>query len=132
MKRQFAFILLLIALMSRFATSQSAAGLEGRWEGTLSVGPNQLRLVIEVTKTSDGLYFGSLVSVDQGGLRIPIDKIQLMNSSVHLELKAINGTFDGTLSDDKTKITGTWSQGAPLPLELRRAAATAAEATKPP
>jgi hypothetical protein len=34
-------------------------------EGTLVVGPNQLRLVIDITKASDGLYLGTLTSVDQ-------------------------------------------------------------------
>ncbi len=33
----------------------------------------------------------------------------------------VRGTFEGKLSADGSSIVGTWSQGQPLPLELRRA-----------
>jgi hypothetical protein len=97
-----------MCLMVATTYAQAPGGLEGKWEGTLVVGPNQLRLVLNISKASDGLYLGTLTSLDQGGIRIPMDKIQLMGDSVRLEVKAVNGTLDGTLSEDKTKIKGTW------------------------
>ena len=57
-----------------------------------------------------------------------MDVIRQTGNSVHIEIKAVNGTFEGTLSDDNKKLKGTWSQGAPLPLELTKTAAS----TEPP
>ena len=123
---------IMMCLIAAIAYAQAPSGLEGRWEGALVVGPNQLRLVFNILKASDGLYLGTMTSVDQGGARIPMDKIQLTGDSVRLEVKAVNGTFDGRLSEDQTKIKGTWSQGGPaLPLEVTRTAAVA-DAPKPP
>src|SRR5262249_41872201 len=121
-----------ICLIAAIAHDQAPSTLEGKWEGTLVVGPNQLRLVLNISKASDGLYLGTMTSVDQGGIRIPIDRIQLMGDSVRYEVKAVNGTFAGTLSEDKTKIKGTWTQSGPnLPLEFTRTAAVA-DTPKPP
>src|SRR5262245_2900518 len=51
---------------------------------------------------------------------------------VRLEVKAVNGIFQGTLSPDKKTIKGTWTQGGPvLPLEFTRTADNA-EAPKLP
>ncbi|HYR87983.1 MAG TPA: M23 family metallopeptidase [Terriglobia bacterium] len=112
--------------------AQTPSSLEGKWEGALAAGPNQLRLVLNISKAADDLYLGTLTSVDQGGVRIPIDKIQQTGDSVRLEVKAVNGIFEGSISEDKTKLKGTWTQGGPkLPLELTRTGA-AAEAPKPP
>jgi len=87
-------------------------------------GPTQLRLILRLSKTSDGLYLGTLESVDQGGVKIPIDRIQVTGDSVRLELKAVNGTLEGSISRDHSRLTGTWSQGGgQLPLELTRAQA---------
>jgi murein DD-endopeptidase MepM/ murein hydrolase activator NlpD len=132
MKTHFAIVLIVIGLLTVPAHGQTPAGLEGKWEGTLAVGPNQLRLVLNISRTSDGLYLGTMISVDQGGVRIPVNKTEQKGDSVHFELNAVNGVFDGTFNEDKTKIKGTWSQGGPaLPLEFTRAAAVA-EAPKPP
>src|SRR5256712_6201518 len=112
--------------------AQTPAGLEGRWEGALAAGPNQLRLVLNISRAADDLYLGTLTSLDQGGVRIPVDKIQQTGDSVRLEVKAVNGTFEGSISEDKTKLKGTWTQGGPkLPLELTRTSAVP-EAPKPP
>ena len=63
---------------------------------------------------------GSLVSVDQGGVEIPITTITQAGSQLTLELPAIAGTYSGDLKDGK--LVGTWSQGpGSAPLEFTRA-----------
>jgi murein DD-endopeptidase len=123
--------LLLAALL--FAQNTNT-GLEGKWEGALTAGPAKLRLVVDISKASDGVYLGTLTSVDQGGSRIPLDVIQMNGDSVKFEARAVKGVFEGTMNADKTQVKGTWSQGGPnIPLELTRAAASAAGApVKPP
>src|SRR5215510_16093592 len=132
MKRHVATLLITIGFVTIAAHSQPPVGLEGKWEGTLVAGPNQLRLVLNITRASDGLHLGTLTSVDQGGVQIPMDIIQLTGDAVRLEVKAVNGIFQGTLSPDKKTIKGTWTQGGPvLSLEFIRTAQVA-ETPKPP
>ena len=63
---------------------------------------------------------GSLVSVDQGGVEIPITTITQTGSHLTLELPSIAGKYSGDLKDGK--LVGTWSQGpGSAPLEFTRA-----------
>jgi hypothetical protein len=110
--------------------AQAAEGLPGTWEGALVAGPNKLRVVLEVNQTADGVYLGTLVSLDQGGVRISLDKIEVSEDKVRLEARAVGGSFEGVLNEDRTRLKGTWTQGQPLPLEFVRTA-KAAEAKEP-
>jgi hypothetical protein len=71
------FATLPIGFITVTTQSQTPVGLEGKWEGTLVAGPNQLRVVLNITMASDGVHLGTMTSVDQGGVRIPMDIIQL-------------------------------------------------------
>jgi len=128
-------LLIAVALSVLVADLHAQPNADGRWEGTLKAGPASLRLVVDIRRTADGIFLGTLTSVDQGNVAIPIDLIQVNGASVRMEVRAVRGTFEGTFSDDGSRITGTWSQGAPLPLELKRVTAPveaerAAEAAK--
>src|SRR5687767_3744256 len=100
------------------AADGSAAGIDGRWEGRL--GASALRLAIEITKTTDGLYFGTLTSVDQGGSRFPIDRITVTGDSVRLDMPSVGATYVAALSPDRTRLAGTWTQGGRARFELVR------------
>jgi len=121
---------LLVMLAVVAAWSQAPAGVEGDWQGTLTVGPNSLRVQFHITQGFDGLYLGQIDSLDQGS-RFPMDNVQVKGDSVHIEAHGVRGTFEGTLNADKTAIKGTWTQGAPLPLELTRMSVAAVPAAKP-
>ncbi|MBI1357698.1 MAG: peptidoglycan DD-metalloendopeptidase family protein [Acidobacteria bacterium] len=114
--------------------AQEPEGLAGTWQGAIAIGPNTLRVKLEVSKTRDGIYLGTLVSIDQGGARIPIDRIEGEGDQVRFEARAVKGSFEGTMNADKSKISGTWSQGQPLPLVFERTgeAAEPATAAEPP
>jgi len=56
MKRHVVTLLITIGFVTLAAHTQTPTGLEGKWEGTLVAGPNQLRLVLNITRTSDGLH----------------------------------------------------------------------------
>ena len=103
---------------------QSSAGLEGEWKGTLAAGPTQLHLVLTVSKDANGAYSGNLNSVDQSAV-IPIDVIRVEGDSVHLELKQVDGVYEGKFKADRSEIEGTWSQGSPLPLTFKRSSSNA-------
>ena len=95
--------------------------LEGTWNGTLDVDGMQRRLVLTMSNQAESAV-GSIVSVEEG-LEIPIATITQSASSLTLVVKAIGGTYSGTLNQERTELAGTWTQGpAALPLTFRLAA----------
>jgi hypothetical protein len=121
---------LLLFLAAAVSWAQASTSAEGDWQGALTAGPNSLRVVFHITKGSDGAYLGQIDSLDQGS-RFPMDSVQVTGDTIHIEAKAVRGTFEGTLNADKTTIKGIWTQGAPLPLELTRMSSAPAAAAKP-
>jgi murein DD-endopeptidase MepM/ murein hydrolase activator NlpD len=105
--------------------AQAPAGVDGRWEGALGAGAGSLRLVIDITKTADGLLLGTLTSVDQGGVKIPLSSVKPSGDSLRFEVASVGGVYAGLMNADRTRMTGMWTQmGAPAqPLDFVRAAA---------
>ncbi|HMG85155.1 MAG TPA: hypothetical protein VK574_05405 [Terracidiphilus sp.] len=106
-------------------TQQSIAG---DWAGTLKAGPAELRLVLHITAAKDGSLTATLDSVDQGANGIPINTVTLKEGKLNLDVQAVKGTYDGTVTKDASEINGTWSQGQPLELSFKRAQPQAAAA----
>ena len=96
-------------------------GIEGRWQGTLDAGGMSLRVVLKVTKATDGSYTARVDSPDQSVPDMVVDSITLNDKSVAFEMKAISGSYKGTMSADGSEVVGEWMQGAgSLPLTLKR------------
>jgi uncharacterized protein len=94
--------------------------VEGSWEGALDVKGTLLRLVLQLSNGPDGAT-GTLVSLDQGGIEIPVATVTQDGSRLKLLLTMISGTFDGELKGGE--LTGTWTQGPlKLPLVFKRSA----------
>jgi hypothetical protein len=94
--------------------------LEGTWEGSLDANGTTLRLVLKMANQPEGAA-GSITSLDQGGMEIPITSITQKDSHLKLELKNVGGTFDGDLKDGA--LVGQWTQGpGTLPLTFKRPA----------
>ena len=98
--------------------------LEGTWDGAVAVNGIQVRFVLTMSNQPDGTATGSVVSVNEGGLTVPTTMTQ-KGSSVTLDVKAVGGSYSGTLNAEGTELVGTYTRG-PLvvPLTFRRAAAT--------
>lgn len=126
MKR--ASILLILMTASLIARAQDVSG---DWQGTLNTGMGELRLVLHITKNADGSLKATLDSIDQGANGIPVSGATLKDSRLHLDVTAVHGTYDGTVSTDAKSISGTWTQGAPLSLEFKRATAPVKTEHKP-
>ena len=93
--------------------------MEGAWEGALDVNGNKLRLKLKMANQADGTASGSIISVDQGGAEIPITTITQKGSNLKLELKSIDGSYDGDLTEGA--LVGHWTQGGgTLPLTFKR------------
>jgi len=99
-------------------------GLVGYWQGSLKPAPIvELRLVLDITNKPAGVLEGTMISVDQGGARIPLTALSETSGVVHLETKSVGGVFDGRLNDDGSEISGDWKQGGrTTPLVFKRLA----------
>jgi len=113
------------------ARPAQAQDIAGDWQGTLNTGAGDLRLVLHITKGADGALKATLDSVDQGANGIPVSSISLKSSELSLGIDAVHGTYKGTVAADGKSISGTWSQGAPLALDFKRATAPIKTEHKP-
>jgi len=103
----------------------SASGI---WLGTLQAGGKALRLQLrlDLAQTPPTCAIDSL---DQHVPGIPCTPT-VTGSKVSLDVPAVHGSLQATLSADGNTLDGTWSQGMTLPLVLARQAS--AVESKPP
>jgi uncharacterized protein (TIGR03435 family) len=124
------------ALISLCGSSLYAQNLTGTWQGTLSAGPQNIRLAIVVSLENDKLKAVSHAVDTPQQPPIPASVVTLSGSTVKMTFATINGGYEGKLSSDGNTIAGTWNQGQPFPLNLTRAtpetAWTIPEAAPPP
>lgn len=92
--------------------------LEGSWEGALDIEGKILRLVAKLSSVN-GVGAGTLVSVDQAGVEIPMAAIVQNDAHVQFLLPAIAGSYEGDLKD--AELAGKWTQGGRTwPLTFKR------------
>lgn len=113
---------LVFVLMATTAAAQ-APSLVGRWMGTLDVGPQKLRIALNVTANPAGALSATMDSLDQGAMGIPVGSISVTGDKVEFAIPAIGGSYEGTITGAR-RIVGKWSQGgASLPLNFEPAGA---------
>jgi hypothetical protein len=115
-------VLILVVLFFFGAGIALAQNIVGDWQGTLTAGPAELRLVLHITKDADGSFKATLDSVDQGANGIPVTSIALNDSKLNFTVDSVHGAYNGKVGADGTEISGTWTQGQPLPLNFKRSA----------
>src|SRR5579862_2127691 len=107
-----------MALAASVAWAQP--NFEGVWQGTLDVGAIKMRLALHLNRAGNGDYSSTLDSLDQGALGIPVSKTTVNGNVVRCEIPRLGANYEGTLSADGASISGKFTQGAALPLVLRR------------
>jgi pimeloyl-ACP methyl ester carboxylesterase len=115
----FLIIATMLVVGSPGASAQSQS-VEGFWAGALDAGTFKLRLVMKFSRTPDGKLKGSVDSLDQGVNDIPMSVVTFQNGALHVEMKSVGATYDGKLSADGMQITGEFTQGGKIPLDLKR------------
>ncbi len=96
----------------------------GKWEGSLEIGGATLRVAFNL-ESRDGAAAGTIDSIDQGAGAngIPMDAISATDNTLTVSVRAVSGSYSGKLSEDRTSMTGEWSQrGNTQPLVLKKAA----------
>ena len=120
--------------LSTFALSPvclAQARIAGDWQGVLDTGGAQFRIVLHISAAADGSLTATLDNLDQGGYGIPVGTVTLNDSKLNFTVDAVQGTYEGAVNKDTTEIAGTWTQGQPLPLTLKRAPAQATAPSSP-
>jgi uncharacterized protein (TIGR03435 family) len=96
-----------------------AQNVTGSWQGTLQAGPQKLRIVFKISLEDDKLK-ATLYSIDQQAPAMPASTVTKDGSTIKIAIGGL-GSYEGKLSGDGNAILGTWTQGAPLTLNLVRA-----------
>ncbi len=109
----------MLALAALQGTALEAQDITGNWQGTLQPGQQKVRLVFKIATENDKLT-ATIRTADQYSPPIATT-ITRDGSVIKVTIPAINGKYEGKLSADGNLITGTFSQGAQLPLNLARA-----------
>jgi pimeloyl-ACP methyl ester carboxylesterase len=108
-------------LVASLAVAQTPSSpVAGAWEGTLEAPGVKLRMGVAVTVQPDGGLSATMDSPDQGAFGLPLSGVTFANRVLRFSLAAARGRFEGQLNDAGTEIAGTWTQGMPLPLVLRK------------
>ncbi len=128
MSRNATFILLrlsacLIAVLVAASATEVCVAQDpvGDWRGTLDAGMAKLRTQLHIKKETSGTYTATMDSIDQGAKGIPVQTVAVSDRSFKFELTNFGVTYQGTVSEDGSKIEGTLSQGGQsFPLVLER------------
>ena len=122
--------LLIAGLAFSAALAARAQSIEGDWQGTLKAGEAELRLVVHLAADGHGGFRGTLDSLDQGAMGIPIGSVSLKAGKLNWTVSSLGASYEGKVGADGTLTRGTFVQmGQAFPLDFKRVAAAAA---KPP
>jgi uncharacterized protein (TIGR03435 family) len=120
-----------MALAALLGSALQAQNITGNWQGTLQAGPQKVRIVFKIALENDKPK-ATLYTVDRPSAPIATT-ITWDGSTVKMTIPGLNGSYEGKLSGDGNSIAGTWTQGAPLALNLARPTPeTAWEIPEPP
>lgn len=113
---------LALGIVSALAMAQDTRVIVGDWSGTLNPGAQaKKRIVVHISAAQDGSLSGAIDYPDQSTSGIQITAITYRQSTLHFESTPSLTVYDGTMSEDKSKITGTMKQaGESLSLVLNR------------
>ncbi len=125
---------LLVCINSTSAPAQTPTPIPtGIWLGTLTAGPQTLRLQLRLERAPSGEIRCLLDSIDQNAFAIPCTTTPKPDATIEIEAPAVSGHWSGrwsgrwsgggsgTRSADTANLSGTWTQGPGcLPLSFAR------------
>ena len=98
----------MVGSLSTWAQQESTDPVQ-RWLGTIDIGPEKLRLQVDLTVGDDGKASGTLKSVDQGGMTFILNELQVDDSKLEFSIPVIQTTFSGT-KNEQGNYVGDWQQ----------------------
>jgi D-alanyl-D-alanine-carboxypeptidase/D-alanyl-D-alanine-endopeptidase len=116
-----------------FLPAATPSVVDGIWLGTLKAGSQSLRIQLHVKSDVSGKESCSVDSLDQAAMGLECAHVLLEGNKFSYDVPVVSGHWSGTISADGKTLTGTWTQGQPLPLNFeRQAAASSLPPVAPP
>jgi hypothetical protein len=108
----------LAAVLLLAAGITPAQDVSGEWHGSVEITNDApLRLALHIANRTTA----TVDSADEGVAALPVDSSEVNGAALKFEIKGIAGVYQGTISPDGSRITGTWSQdGGVWPLVWER------------
>ena len=96
-------------------------GWTGSWHGVLEAGHRRLRLRLVISPAADGGLSGQLESLDQApGQRMPLTMLSVIDGRLRFALPERRISYEGLWEPAANSFTGTFRQGASMPLVFTR------------
>lgn len=111
---------IIIIIIMYLTAVVNAQNWEGRWEGKIKAGPQELRIVFNIQKSQGAALAATMDSPDQMVYDLEMDEVNTKDNTIIIKFKAGNAEYTGQLSEDNNSIKGKWIQGMEFPLELIR------------
>ncbi len=121
----FCFGLLTVGMLiapAKMTAASTTSPIVGTWEGKLDPGAQpKKRVVVHVSVGQDGIISGTIDYPDQDTSGIAITAITYKERILHFESSSSLVSFDGAMNEERSEISGTWTQtGTKLNLVLKR------------
>src|SRR5580765_4459830 len=97
---------------ARMETAAPSAAMSQAFEGTWNATIGGSRIVLKLTNEADGTATGRVINLGEGNLEIPVSAITQSASTLICELKAIHGSYSGTLNQAGTELAGKFAEGS--------------------
>lgn len=105
----------------RAAITPPVIDVAGQWHGTLLTPGGELMLVLFVDRAPDGSLKAELESPDQApGQKIPVASIKADEGQLAFDMPIIHASFEGRWVAAEQAWSGTFKQGAELPLRMSK------------
>lgn len=110
-----AFALLAVAL-----PAHAQVNVVGDWHGVLQSPVGPMTLVVTIVEDEKGALGGELASPDQGPGKIPLTTVSTTDGHLAFTIKAAQISYDGDWVEAEQHWSGVFTQGAKMPLTVRR------------
>lgn len=111
---------LCVLMLAAAVRAQMPTTIAGTWQGTLAAGALKLRIALHIAAAGQGGFKSTLDSLDQNVSGIPVEATTFTDNKLRLNIPVLHAEFEGALSATGNEITGTFTQGASMPLHLKR------------
>jgi hypothetical protein len=92
----------------------------GDWQGSMKVNGTKLRLVLHIREETSGILTATIDSIDQDGVGLPVRTATFTNNILKLDVRQVDGTYEGVLGKNRNELKGTWSEGGSRDLKFKR------------